>query len=417
MASSGNIHRSGVRAAPSPKGAGEPLPSRRRAASGFLARAVLLISIFAGISLAVPGHAHGASVEDARKKYEGVQKEIKSKEAKVDQIRKVEEVTLDDLHRLSRELVGVSAELKRARAGLLKTRKDVDRVQADVALLREKIGKRKSMMKRKLQAMQRHGVQGDEILLLAASEDLAQLMRMMRYLESLAVFEAETIRGYKKDLSALRAREAELGRLESRLAAEERAVRGREAALQAKKKEKERLLASLGDERASHERMIRDLRKISASMMKIIQESTASSEYVGGGFRNLRGKLSWPVPGTIAIPYGAQRDPRFNTPVFRNGIYIESEDESVAKSVSGGKVVYADWFKGYGQLVIVNHGEGYHTLYANLSEIFLKRGDIIGKEDAIGRVGNSGLVERPSLYFEIRYKGKPLNPSQWLKER
>lgn len=417
MAPSRNIHGKGMGGAAPPGGAGDTLSSRKSPATRFLERSVLAIFLAATICLAAPGHAPGVSPDEARKKYEGAQKEIKSREARVEQVKKAEQVTLDVLHRLSRELAAVSADLRRARAGLLKTRKDVSRVRADVALLREKIGKRKSMMRRKLQAMQRHGVRGDALLLLAASEDVAQLMRMMRYLESLAAFEAETIRGYRKDLSALRAREAELRRLESRLAADERAVRAREAALRAKKTEKERLLASLRHEKASYERMIRDLRKISAGMMKIIKESEKSLEYAGSGFRSLRGRMPWPVTGFVAIPYGAQKDPRFNTPVFRNGIYIEADEETVAKSVSGGKVVYADWFKGYGQLVIVNHGQGYHTLYANLSEIFLKRGDIIGKEDAIGRVGSSGLVERPSLYFEIRYKGKPLNPSQWLKGR
>jgi septal ring factor EnvC (AmiA/AmiB activator) len=80
-------------------------------------------------------------------------------------------------------------------------------------------------------------------------------------------------------------------------------------------------------------------------------------------------------------------------------------------------VVYADWFKGYGQLVIVNHGQGYHSLYGNLSEIFLKAGDIIERDTKIGRVGTSGMLDRPSLYFEVRYKGRPLNPSQWLARK
>ena len=80
-------------------------------------------------------------------------------------------------------------------------------------------------------------------------------------------------------------------------------------------------------------------------------------------------------------------------------------------------MVFADWFKGYGNLLIINHGEGYHTLYANLSEIFFKVGDIIKVHDTVGKVGESGILNAPSLYFEIRYKGKPLDPVQWLKKR
>jgi len=85
--------------------------------------------------------------------------------------------------------------------------------------------------------------------------------------------------------------------------------------------------------------------------------------------------------------------------------------------VYDGKVVYADWFKGYGQVIIVSHGDNYHTLYGNLSEIFYKRGDIITKGEPIGRVGQSGQSEEPTLYFEIRYKGKPVDPERWLKKK
>jgi septal ring factor EnvC (AmiA/AmiB activator) len=79
-------------------------------------------------------------------------------------------------------------------------------------------------------------------------------------------------------------------------------------------------------------------------------------------------------------------------------------------------VIFAEWFKGFGQLIIINHGSGYHTLYGNLSELFSKVGDIIRENQVIGKVGTSGVINAPGIYFEIRYKGKPLDPSQWLKK-
>jgi len=80
-------------------------------------------------------------------------------------------------------------------------------------------------------------------------------------------------------------------------------------------------------------------------------------------------------------------------------------------------VIFAEWFKGFGQLIIINHGSGYHTLYGNLAEIFSKVGDIIRENQVIGKVGTSGVISGPGMYFEIRYKGKPLDPAQWLKKR
>jgi septal ring factor EnvC (AmiA/AmiB activator) len=103
-----------------------------------------------------------------------------------------------------------------------------------------------------------------------------------------------------------------------------------------------------------------------------------------------------------------------NIPVFKNGIEISADDGEQPVAVSGGNVVYADWFKGYGLLLIINHGSGYHSLYGHLSEIFYRSGDIITKGTAVGNIGESGLLNVPSLYFEIRYKGKPVDPMQWL---
>jgi septal ring factor EnvC (AmiA/AmiB activator) len=98
-------------------------------------------------------------------------------------------------------------------------------------------------------------------------------------------------------------------------------------------------------------------------------------------------------------------------------VHIETSADSVARAVHEGKVIFAEWFKGFGQLVIVNHGNGYHTLYGNLSEIFSHVGDIIKENQVIGKVGTSGILNAPGLYFEIRYRGKPLDPAQWLKHR
>lgn len=374
----------------------------------------ILLALF--LALVSPGD-RAESRTNTSKEYEAIQKDIKSKEAQLEQASKVEHITLNDLHNINRQLDAVSAELKKYRTRLARTKAAVGRVTAEIEELEGKVRKRKSLMMRKLRAMHRYGTYSDALLVLGASEDLPQLMRMWRYMESLAVFEKETIRGLRKDLASLNAREAELRKLQGRLMSEEKEVSLREVSLNQKKKRKEEMLAIIRREKATFERLLRELRKAAAGMDKIVRDSAVDSRYAGKGFRGLKGRLPWPVPGSVAVPYGTQMDPVFHTPVFRNGIYIESGNDIVAKSVHSGKVVFANWFKGYGQLVIINHGEGYHTLYANLSEIFLRTGDIIGKEDRIGRVGTSGLVDRPSLYFEIRYKGKPLDPSQWLIRR
>jgi septal ring factor EnvC (AmiA/AmiB activator) len=371
---------------------------------------LLLVSL---LHAPVPERAEGG----VQKKHNKIQKDIKSKEARLKRVKKLERTTLDDIHRADMALAAVEKELYKFRAALRRTGRKIEALKEDIAALDAKIALRREFMKRRLRAMHRYDRYGDALLMLGGAEDLPQLLRRWRYLKSLTLYEREIVAGYDKDLSALRKKRSDLDGLENRLTGEEAEVLGRERALARKRGEKKRLLASVRGEKAAYEKLLRELRKAYARMEKLIRQSEKKQDYTGSGFRKYKGRLSWPAQGPVAVPYGPQKERKFNTPVFHNGIYIDAYEEASARAVYSGKVVFADWFKGYGKLVILNHGSGYHSLYGNLSEIFLKTGDIIEGDVEIGRVGASALIDRPSLYFEIRYKGKPLNPSQWLKRR
>ncbi len=138
---------------------------------------------------------------------------------------------------------------------------------------------------------------------------------------------------------------------------------------------------------------------------------------IGRGFRTLKGHLPWPIDGKLLIPYGRYKDPKFDIIVFKNGVELKAEYGNKPRAIAGGRVVYSDWFKGYGMLLIINHGNGYHSLYGNLSEIYYERGDLINAGTALGKTGTSTLLNVPTLYFEIRHKGKPVDPMNWLRKK
>lgn len=356
------------------------------------------------------------SAEDVKKEYKKVQEQIKNQKANIKRAKRIEGVTLDEIDRTNKQLAAVENKLRSYGDRIDKTRKEIVKVKAEISELEEDIGRRKEWMKRKLRAMYKYGRASDTVLVLLAADNLSQFLRRWKYLEVLTSYELEAVEEFKRDLAALAEKQEGLSRLHAQLKTDEEKVLETRKILSMKKKQKAIILASIKKEKAAYERMLRELKKTSNDLLKIIKESE-KARYLGKGFRNLKGSFPWPVNGTVAVPYGAQEDPRFKTPIFRNGIYIASNEGAMAKAIHAGKVVFAEWFKGYGQLVIVNHGEGYHSLYANLSEIFLRTGDIIDGDTAIGRVGDSSTFNRPALYFEIRYKGKPLNPVQWLKRR
>lgn len=356
------------------------------------------------------------SAETPKEKYQRIQKELQTQKERLERVKKKEHSVLEDLDSINKRLDSIEAELRKYQRRLRQTGSEIKKVEDEIAVNRGELDKQKGWMRRKLRIMQRYGQGGEMLFLLAASEDIADLMRRWKYLERIAMYERSAIERYSDNLRRLDEKEKQLRGLRASLERDGERIKITETSLAEKKRDKDALLASIRGEREAHEKMLRELQDASKRLLDTLRKLEEKDTYEAKGFSALKGRLPWPVNGKVVIPYGSHNDPRFNTPVFRNGIYIETRDDSV-KAVSRGKVVFADWFKGYGNLLIINHGEGYHTLYANLAETFLKVGDIIKINETVGRVGESGVFNAPSLYFELRYKGKPLDPAQWLKRR
>ncbi len=275
----------------------------------------------------------------------------------------------------------------------------------------------------------------DALLALLSGEDITQTLRIEKDLKDISDYDYGLIKKYKADLQSMAEKETGLKDLFVDLKTQEKELSTLEANLKDKKTEREALLVNVRKEKGIFENMISDLKETSSRLLTIIretekQEREAKKRRISkakpgtrveevqedSAFGKLKGKLPWPVLGRIAIQYGTQVDPIFNLPVFRSGIHIKTENGAPVKAVYEGKVVFADNFKGYGQLVIISHGGGYHTLYGNLAKIFSKNGAIIREQQTIGEVGESGTLGTSGLYLEIRYKGKPLDPQQWLRK-
>ncbi|MBX3617560.1 murein hydrolase activator EnvC family protein [Nitrosomonas sp.] len=129
-------------------------------------------------------------------------------------------------------------------------------------------------------------------------------------------------------------------------------------------------------------------------------------------FATLKGKLNLPVRGTIVNTFGSQRT---NKHLTWKGLFIRSPDGSEVKAISKGKVVFADWLRGFGHLIILDHENGYMSLYGNNATLQKRIGDTIRGGDTIATVGNSGGNSDSGLYFELRHKGKPFDPLTWIK--
>jgi len=133
-------------------------------------------------------------------------------------------------------------------------------------------------------------------------------------------------------------------------------------------------------------------------------------------FSLLKGLLNMPVKGKVVSTFGPYHHTEFNVMNFRSGIDIKADRGEPIHAVYAGKVLYASWFKGYGNMMIIDHGDNYYTVYANIEELFKSPGDLVQKDEVVATVGDGGSTTGSKLYFEVRHHGKPMDPLAWLKK-
>ncbi|MBF8778817.1 murein hydrolase activator EnvC family protein [Pseudomonas fulva] len=276
---------------------------------------------------------------------------------------------LEQLHAFNEtlhELAGVEQDIARQQAQLLAQRGNLDSRRQELEQVRSE--------RRQVLARLDNDMKDRDRKLQARQQDQAQLSRVLKTIE-------ETL--------ARQAREAEQARQRALLARQERERREREA------------LASRDAETPRPPR--------SAAGPRV----SSGGETYGGAFSAARGKLPWPVDGRLLARFGDARggDSRAKW----DGVMIGAPLGSRVRAVHGGRVVFADWLRGAGLLVILDHGNGYLSLYGHNQSLLKSAGDIVKAGEAISTVGNSGGQESAGLYFAIRQQGRPSDPAQWCR--
>jgi len=139
-------------------------------------------------------------------------------------------------------------------------------------------------------------------------------------------------------------------------------------------------------------------------------EAIPTEAFSGSGFATLKGKLHLPVRGNVVNRFGAMRE---DSGISWKGLFIKAGEGEDVKSIADGRVVFADWLRGFGNLMIIDHGGGFMSLYGNNQALLRRVGDAVAAGDSIASVGNSGGNEAPGLYFELRHQSKPFDPLNW----
>ena len=262
----------------------------------------------------------------------------------------------------------------------------------------------------------------DPLKILLNQDTPASLTRLVTYYNYFSASQTETIKNIELTLEQLEETDKRLTDITQGLAYQHQQLNKKHEIMEKKTNEREQLAAKLKKEVSQRSRQLARLESERVGLNNIISSlDKKKSSFWGGGaestpttnsFKGQQGQISWPVQGKVIYHFNERRK---NTDKLRwQGIYIQLREGSPVKAVYDGKVVFADWLKGFGLLVIIDHGHNYMTLYAHNKELLKKEGEKVSRGGVIAKTGKSSGFDKAGLYFEIRNSGRPSDPEKWL---
>jgi murein hydrolase activator len=314
---------------------------------------------------------------------------------------------------VERELEAQNVEMERGRAELVA-------IQSNVRTLRSGLDRERESMERTLVTLYKFG-RVDFFQFLLQARDIETYASESKHLAQLVHGQDELVAGYLASLEELRTAQAALESKQADLAAMARAAKLKRQELETEARKNATMVREIRQNRTTYQQTLKELAESAEELQRLMDKIIAQEWALPAAwvpFTERRGQLAWPIEGRVVTAYGYEKNPSFNTVVMNKGVEIApSPDKSLVLAVHPGKVVYADYFQGYGNLLIVDHGLTYYTLYGHCSEFLAKVGDMVRAGQPLAVVGDTGSLKGECLYFEIRYRTKALDPLQWLKRR
>ena len=280
----------------------------------------------------------------------------------------------------------------------------------------------------KLLYQQYLGGKQEYLKLLLNNQNPNQASRDLQYYEYIARNRATWLAALRGNLAALNA--ASMATREQRT--ELKSLRAEQAAqkttLEKKQRSRQQMLVKISQQLRLQRREINRLQRDENRLAQLVEKLTKmlaqpkskslfrndnlpDNRFDGSPFVQLKGKLTLPVKGEVTNQFGTQRP---DSTVQWKGLFLRTSAGQAVKAVAAGRVVFADWLRGFGNLLIVDHGNGYMSLYGNNETLYKQVGDVLRGGDTVAAVGNSGGNENSGLYFELRHESKPLDPMKWL---
>jgi septal ring factor EnvC (AmiA/AmiB activator) len=324
---------------------------------------------------------------------------------------------LSEALRKSDEKIGsIAKKIDDTRALLNQERSSLKKLQAEQSKLRTLKAEQKQQLAKQLSGAQKLGNQGS-IKVLLNQDDPQQISRMLKYYEYFNHARMESIQTLIVNLKRLNNIENEILSQQNKLIKTENSLLKKNKEFNDEKKQHKNLLANLDARRREKSNDLSQKQKDQKRLQKLINEvatllDNSVRKQDARPIRSLKGQLPRPTKGSIVKAFGNSNSEARNK---WQGWLMKGYEGSAITAIHHGRIVFSDWLRGFGLLLIIDHGDGYLSLYARNQSLLKSVGDWVYQGENIATLGSSGGFTEPRLYFEIRHKGKPQDPAAWLK--
>ena len=348
-------------------------------------------------------------LEEKQQQLDNIQKQIEEQQRKAEKARSTERTVAEQLRSIQSELDVAQGEFDAVNDMLSNTEQQIKVNTELAAQLTKKLEAQRKVLERRMRDIYKNG-QVNYLDVLLGAKDFGDFVTRMDILKKILAYDTALIQGTRADKEKLAKAKAQLEIDRAKIVELRKIAAEKRAQVAARRQERQGLLNAATYERETAERAYRELIDTSKQIEQMIRRIQSGEKNIGGS----TGTMIWPAEGAITSPFGWRTHPIFGTQRLHTGIDIGADYGDSVLAADGGVVIHSDWMGGYGNAVIIDHGNGISTLYAHNSQLLVSEGQTVSKGQTISRVGSTGYSTGPHLHFEVRQNGTPVNPLNFL---
>lgn len=356
------------------------------------------------------------NLQQKKNQLKSVQKSIEEKKRQLEGVQQQKQDLQNQLVVIQKNLVQSREQLDKTQKQLASLEKNIKVTTWELERAQKKLNDEENIFKKRLVAMYKSGPIGYLGVLLDSNSFLDFLSRY-EVVKRVINYDRNLIKDISRQKELIVQKKNKLVAQRSSLVSTRNAIERRKREIEIQLASRSSVLRQLNIQEQNYKSQIEDLTNESQQLTSIIKKLQEEAARSNNAVKFTGGKLAWPVPGmyNITDPFGLRFHPILKVNRMHTGIDIATSYGSTVVAAASGKVIYAGWFGGYGNAVIIDHGNGISTLYGHNASLLVKEGDMVTKGQAIAKSGSTGLSTGPHMHFEVRKDGVPVNPMDWLK--